>query len=191
MRPSPSSTFISKKSRLHEIIAEKSFKRGHFILASGLTSDHFFDLKPTLLDPEGANLIADLVLEKIDASTDAVGGLELGACPIVSSVCIKSYLIGRSLRTFYVRKEKKERGTKQRIEGCTIKKGDKVIIVEDVTTKGGSVMEAIAVVKAEGAEIIKVLCILDRLQGAKEHLAEQGIVLDYIFTKDEFMNPST
>lgn len=180
-------THASKKNRLQHIIAEKSFKRGHFILASGLTSDHFFDLKPTLLDPEGANLTADLVLEKIALDVDAIGGLELGACPIVSSVCVKSYLASRPLRSFYVRKAKKERGTKQQIEGCSLKKGDKVVIVEDVTTKGGSVMEAIHAVRAEGAEIVKVLCILDRLQGAQENLSREGIALDYIFTKDDFM----
>jgi len=177
----------SKKSRLQELIATKSFKQGHFILASGLTSDHFFDLKPTLLDPEGANLVADLVLEKIGKEADAIGGLELGACPIVSSVCVKSYLVGRPIRSFYVRKNKKERGTKQRIEGCSLQKGDKVIIVEDVTTMGGSVMEAITAVKAEGADILKVLCIVDRLQGARENLAKEHIVLDYLFTKNDFI----
>lgn len=176
-----------KKERLQKIIAEKSFKKGHFVLASGLTSDHFFDLKTTMLDPEGANLAADLILEKLPADIDALGGLELGACPIVSAVCVKSYLAGRKLKTFYVRKEKKERGTKQQIEGCTLEKGNKVVIVDDVTTKGGAVIDAINAVRKEGCEVAMVLSIVDRLQGAQENLDKEGVALDSIFTRKDFL----
>ncbi len=176
-----------KKQRLQAIIAEKSLKKGDFILASGAKSNYLFDLKNTLLDPEGANLAADLVLENISAETNAIGGLELGACPIISAVCVKSYLINRPLKTFYVRKEKKDRGSNKLIEGCELNKGDKVVIIDDVTTKAGSVMNAIKAVQNKGCIVIKVLSIVDRLEGATENLAKEGIPLDSIFTKNDFL----
>lgn len=177
----------TSKERLKAILKEKSFKKGHFVLASGAVSDHFFDVKITLLDPEGANLAADLILDKISSDVDALGGLELGACPIVSAVCVKSFLARKKLKTFYIRKAKKDRGTNKLIEGCTLEKGNNVIIVEDVTTTGGSVMDAITAVENEGGKVIKVLSIVDRLQGARENLEKKGIALDSLFTKNDFM----
>ena len=178
---------MSKKDRLKQIIIEKSLKRGDFILASGAKSDYLFDLKPTMLDPEGANLIGHLMLEKIGDDIDAIGGLELGACPAISNACTISYQIKRDLRFFYVRKEKKGRGTDQLIEGCELKKGDKVVILDDVTTKGGSVQEAIKVVQNVGCTVVKVLSIVDRNEGAKNNLAKDDIALEYIFSKDELL----
>lgn len=178
---------LPDRDRLKEIIIKKSLKRGDFTLVSGAKSNYLFDLKPTMLDPEGANLIGRLILEKLEDDVDAVGGLELGACPVVSSVCVISYQINRPLKTFYVRKEKKGRGTDQLIEGCELKKGDKVVILEDVTTKGGSVKEAIKVVLSVGCQVVKVLSIVDRNEGAKDNLAQDGIGLDYIFSKDELL----
>lgn len=177
---------MSKKSRLKAIIIEKSLKRGDFTLASGAKSTYLFDLKPTMLDPEGANLIGHLVLERLEDDVDAIGGLELGACPAVSNACVISYQINRPLKTFYVRKEKKGRGTDQLIEGCELKKGDKVVILEDVTTKGGSVKAAIQAVQNAGCKVVKVLSIVDRNEGAKANLEQEGIALDYIFSKDDF-----
>jgi orotate phosphoribosyltransferase len=178
---------MSKKDRLKEIIIEKSLKRGDFTLASGAKSDYLFDLKTTMLDPEGANLIGHLVLGKLGDDIDAIGGLELGACPAVSNACTISHQIKRDLRFFYVRKEKKGRGTDQLIEGCELKKGDKVVILDDVTTKGGSVKEAIKAVQSMGCKVVKVLSIVDRNEGARENLARDGIALDCIFSKDEIL----
>ena len=96
----------AKKLKLKQIIQEKSLKIGNFKLASGATSTYLFDLKPTILDPEGANLTADLILDMLPDDVTAIGGLELGACPIVSAVCVRSYQLGRQLKTFYVRKKK-------------------------------------------------------------------------------------
>lgn len=177
---------VSQKDRLKEIIIEKSLKRGSFTLASGAKSNYLFDLKATMLDPEGANLIGHLILEKLDDNIDAIGGLELGACPAVSNVCVVSHQIKRPLKAFYVRKEKKGRGTDKLIEGCELKEGDKVVILEDVTTKGGSVKEAIKAVQNMGCTVIKVLSIVDRNEGAKANLAQDGIALDFIFSKDDF-----
>ena len=180
----------NKRERLKEIIAEKSLTTGNFTLASGATSTYLFDLKTTLLDPEGASLTADLILENLaQEGVDAVGGLELGACPIVSSVCVKSYLSGAPIKSFYVRKEKKDRGSNKLIEGGSLNSGDKVVVLEDVTTKGGSVMNAIKVIKEQGCEIIKVLSVVNRLEGAKENLEKEGITLDSLFTRDDFDIP--
>ncbi len=174
------------KARLKEIILEKSFKRGDFTLASGAKSNYLFDLKTTLLDPEGANLSAKLVLDKIDKNIDAIGGLELGACPIVSAVCVLSFQEKRPVKSFYVRKEKKDRGTNQLIEGVTLKKGDNIIILEDVTTKGGSAMKAVEIVRNLGCNVNKIISMVDRQEGAKENLKNEGITLEAIFTREEF-----
>ncbi|MDA0781988.1 MAG: orotate phosphoribosyltransferase [Rickettsiales bacterium] len=181
----------NKKERLKQIIAQKSLTTGNFKLASGATSTYLFDLKTTLLDPEGASLTADLILENLaKEDVDAVGGLELGACPIVSAVCVKSYLAGSPIKSFYVRKEKKDRGSNKLIEGCGLNAGDKVVVLEDVTTKGGSVMNAIKVIQERGCKIVKVLSVVNRLEGAKENLEKESIVLDSLFTRDDFDIPT-
>ncbi|PIR38633.1 MAG: orotate phosphoribosyltransferase [Alphaproteobacteria bacterium CG11_big_fil_rev_8_21_14_0_20_39_49] len=181
----------NKKERLKQIIAQKSLTTGNFKLASGATSTYLFDLKTTLLDPEGASLTADLILENIaQEDVDAVGGLELGACPIVSAVCVKSYLAGSPIKSFYVRKEKKDRGSNKLIEGCSLNAGDKVVVLEDVTTKGGSVMNAIKVIQERGCKIVKVLSVVNRLEGAKENLEKEGVALDSLFTRDDFDIPT-
>lgn len=180
-------TLAEKSQRLKEIIIDKSLKRGDFILASGARSDYLFDLKPTMLDPEGANLIGELMLEKLEQDITAVGGLELGACPAVSNICVISYQKQREIKAFYVRKEKKGRGSNNLIEGAELIAGDKVVIIEDVTTTGGSSQKAIDIVRALGCEVVKVLSIVDRLQGAAANLAAKGVKLDALFTKDELL----
>lgn len=181
-----------KKQRLQEIISEKSLRIGDFVLASGAKSTYLFDIKMTMLDPEGANLAADIILEKLAGDDfNAVGGLELGACPIVSALCIKSFLANRKFKTFYVRKESKGRGTGRLIEGCDLEKGEKVIIVEDVATTGGSAMNAVKIVRNAGCEVHKVVTIVDRQEGAAENLAKEGIVLESIFSKDDFAIPKS
>ena len=112
---------VDKLQRLKEIITQKSLKTGNFTLASGATSTYLFDLKPTLLDPEGSSLAADLILDNLsNEEVDAVGGLELGACPIVSSVCTKSWLAKTPINSFYVRKQKKyiHQLIKIKMQGC-------------------------------------------------------------------------
>ena len=177
----------NKKERLKQIIVQKSLTTGNFKLASGATSTYLFDLKTTLLDPEGASLTADLILENLaKEDVDAVGGLELGACPIISAVCVKSYLAGSPIKSFYVRKEKKDRGSNKLIEGCSLNAGYKVVVLEDVTTKGGYVMNAIKVIQERGCKIVKVLSVVNRLEGAKENLEKEGIALYSLFTRDDF-----
>jgi orotate phosphoribosyltransferase len=173
------------KEHLKRILKDKSYLHGDFILSSGEPSKIFFDVKMTSLDPVGANLAAELMLKRLEGQNiTAVGGLAIGACPIVSAMCLKSYERNK-LSFFYVRKEKKQHGTKKDIEGATLAPNDKVAIVDDVATKGGSILEAIKHVKEVGCEVVKVIVLVDREQGAKEALAKEGYALESVFTRSE------
>lgn len=177
----------AKRDQLHEFIAEKSVKRGDFQLASGAKSDIFFDMKQTLLDPEGLELAADLLMDIIDQfpKVDAVGGLVIGACPIVDAICQKS-ITGRPLYGFHVRKEKKTTGTEQLIEG-PVKARSNVIVLDDVTTRGGSVLKAIHAVQEElNCNVVAVITIIDREEGTKEMLATEDLQLISLFVKSDF-----
>ena len=176
-----------QKDRLLTIIKQKSFLRGQFKLASGATSDYYLDMKPTTFDPEGAALVADIVFGMLrdDTAADAIGGLELGAVPIIAAVCARSFP-DRPIQGFIVRKETKDHGTAQKIDG-NFKPNSKVILLEDVTTKGGSVMQAVKAVRARGGEVTRIISILDRLEGAEENLKKEGIALQSIFTTKDLL----
>ena len=168
------------KSRLIAIIKDRSFSSGpEMKLASGKTSTIYFNMKPTMLDPEGAHLIGTLILEKLKGEkVDLIGGLEMGAVPIAAAVAAVSFAAGWPLPAFFVRKQAKEHGTKSLIEG--LKKGDtlkgkRVVILEDVTTTGGSALKAIEAVRAEGAHVVCVITVVDRQEGAAEAFAAAGV----------------
>ncbi len=183
----PGAGLAPQKARLLAIIKQKSFLRGQFKLASGATSDYYLDMKPTTFDPEGAALVADIIFSMLrdDTTSDAIGGLELGAVPIIAAVCARSFP-ERPIQGFIVRKETKDHGTAQKIDG-NFKPNSKVILLEDVTTKGGSVMQAVRAVRARGAEVTRIISILDRLEGAEETLKKEGIALQSIFTTKDLM----
>lgn len=176
-----------KRDRLREIIAQKSVKIGDFELASGAKSDIFFDMRKTLLEPEGLELATDLLMGIIDQfpEVDAIGGLELGACPIVSAVCLRSNS-SRPLYGLYVRKEKKTTGRKQLIDG-PVQQGSNIVVVDDVTTRGGSVLKAIHAVQNElNCNVVAVITIVDREEGARETLEAEGLRLIPLFVKSDF-----
>jgi orotate phosphoribosyltransferase len=175
-----------KRARLKSLVAAKSvLTGGDFKLASGGQSSVFFDMKMTLLDPEGINLVADLMLEMLQNERfDAIGGLVLGACPIVDAITLKAYP-ARRITGFYVRKEPKERGTNKMIEG-PLAPGAACVMVEDVTTQGSSVLKAITEARAIGCKVGTVVTCVDRQQGARERLKAEGIALKPLFTMDEF-----
>lgn len=176
------------RARLCAIIAEKSLNRaagGTFTLASGETSGFYFDMKPTLLDPEGANLVARGILARLaDDSFDYLGGLAMGAIPIVAAVTALAWP-ERAIPGFFVRPEPKERGTKRLVEG-NIAKGARVVLVEDVSTTGGSALKAAESVWQLDCTVLKVVTVVDRLAGARGNLAAKGIALDSLFTRDDF-----
>jgi orotate phosphoribosyltransferase len=178
----------AKRARLVGIIKALSFRTDRtFTLASGRTSNIFFDLKPTMLDAEGIDLIADAVLERL-SGIDAgyIGGLAMGAVPIVVACVLKSRATGRPLRGFWVRKEQKDHGAERRADGHLVD-GSRVIIVEDVTTTGGSALQAVAEARRHGCEVAAVVTVIDRLEGAREALAREGIELRAVFDRNDFV----
>ena len=169
-------------------LLELSFRRGKFKLASGKESDFYLDLKPTMFNPEGASLLAQLVLDRIkELPVDYVGGLELGAVPVVTTVAMLSAGTARPIPGFFVRKAVKDHGTKRLVEAVNDLTGKNVVILEDVTTTGGSAMQAIAAARAAGANIILVLSIVDRGEGALEFFQQRGIAFQWLFQMQDFI----
>ncbi len=164
------------RQRLLQLLREKSLKIGRFKLVSGLTSHYYFDSKLTTLDPEGGYLTARLLLEEIklrEIKADAIGGMTLGADPIVSAVAALSFAEKerfRPISAFIVRKESKQHGTQQFIEGFAGAAGTPAIVIDDVCTTGGSTMKAIKRAEEAGFQVTAVLCLVDREQGAREAL---------------------
>ena len=155
-------------------------KAGEFMLSSGKKSDFYVDCRKVTLHPKGAKLIANLILEKIKGlKVDAIGGLTLGADPIVGAVIALSDIPG-----FIVRKKAKEHGTQQRIEGL-LESGWNILVVEDVSTTGGSALQAIQAAESIGAKVIKVISVVDREEGASESLKKYAF--DPIFKKSELV----
>ena len=147
---------------------------GEFTLASGKKTNHYFEGKRLTLHPEGACLIGEEILDRLaGVDVDAVGGLVIGAIPIVTAVTLVSHKEGKPIPSFIVREEPKEHGTRKKIEG-QFRKGSKVAIIDDVITAGGSVKKAIEAVEAEGCEVVKVIVIVDRNEGGSERLRKEG-----------------
>lgn len=176
------------RTKLFDIIKTKSFVRGHVVLASGKESDHYFDMKPSMFDPLGADLLAALLLERISAfDADYVGGLEMGAVPLITPISIASLKAGKPLPGFFVRKTVKDHGTKKLVEGQSDINGKKVVIVEDVTTTGGSAMKAVRALEEGGAKVVLVISILDREENAAALYGEAGIPFQSLFRASEFL----
>ena len=169
----------ASRARLAEIIRKRSFGRGEITLASGRKSDFYFNLKPTMLDPEGATLLAELTFEALkDDQLDYVGGLEMGAVPLAGAIAQLSWIKGHPIAAFFVRKKPKEHGARLAVEGLAkgeSLQGKRVVIVEDVTTTGGSALKAVEAVRDAGAEIALVFTMVDREEGAAETFAEAGL----------------
>jgi orotate phosphoribosyltransferase len=175
------------RDKLFALLKERAFRRGRIVLASGRESDFYFDMKPAMLDPDGAALMAELILQRIQGvKADCVGGLEMGAVPLIAPVAMRSVDFGRRLPGFFVRKAVKDHGTKKRVDGADIA-GKTVIILEDVTTTGGSAMDAVKAVEDAGAKVALVISILDRGEGAAELYQDAGIPFASLFRAEEFL----
>ena len=161
---------------LNELLIARSVKRGSFILASGKPSDIYIDARLTTMSPEGMVLIGRLALAAIKSkgwSPDAIGGLTMGADPVSFSISHTSATNEMPIRAFSVRKEAKAHGTGNHIEG-PFKKGDRVVVVEDVITTGKSALQAIDAIEAGGGLIMGVLAVVDREDGGREAIAAKG-----------------
>ncbi len=179
-------TVAQCRTRLAEIIKEKALRFGEFVLASGQTSSYYIDGKMVTLDSEGAYLLARCLLDLLgETEIDAVGGMAIGADPITGAVVALAGANGRPLSGFMVRKEPKGHGTNQQVEG-PLEPGARVAMLEDTITFGGSTLRAIAAVEREKqARVVKVLVMVDRLQGAREALSAAGYELRSVFTIEE------
>ncbi len=162
-----------------------------FTLASGKQSSHFFDMKPVMMDPESAHLLGILIHSEIEklAPIDAVGGLELGAVPLTGIVIAKAGR-GSTMKGFIVRKEAKGRGGRKTgnppgIEGSTINKNDRIILLEDVTTTGGSALKAAKILSELGCNVVSCITILDREEGGIEAFSNAGIKLIPLLKKSD------
>ncbi len=180
-----------ERARLVAIVRDRSFRTGKFTLASGRESTLYFNLKPTLMQPEGSYLAArGLLALATDAHPDFAGGLEMGAVPILGAIAALSHLAGRPVATFFVRKKPKDHGTRLAIEGLKdgeTLSGRRVLMVDDVTTTGGSTMKAIEAARAEGAIVEDAVSLLDREEGAVENFASAGVRLRSVLRARDFV----
>jgi orotate phosphoribosyltransferase len=158
-----------------QLLCKRSFRRGKFQLASGDTSDYYIDGKMTEVYSEGAHLIGEVLYDYTkDLPFDAIGGLEAGAIPLATAAVISYQQHGRQLEGFWVRDKVKSHGTQKPIEG-NLAPGARVVIVEDVVTRGQSSLKAIKEVVSQQCKVVLVLALVDRLCGAAELFRANGI----------------
>jgi len=179
------------REKLFLLLQEKGFKKGKFLLTSGKESDFYIDCRPVTLHPEGAYLVGRLFFERLKNSLDqirGVGGMTLGADPMATAVSLVSYLEGKPIYAFLIRKEAKKHGRGLWIEGIqNLPEGTGVAILEDVVTTGGSTIKAIERAKEEGLRVVRVLAIVDRDEGGRENLKSYGYEIESLFTRHDFM----
>jgi orotate phosphoribosyltransferase len=183
---------LKAKERLIEIVLEKTFKYSDnppFTLVSGRKSNYYFNCKPTTLDPEGMNLIGELVFSMLaDADVVAAGGLTLGADAIANALSVISFQKGKPIRSFIVRKDVKDHGTMSGIEG-SVKPGDRVVILDDVITTGGSTIAAINRANGAGLVIDRVIALIDREEeGGRQNIQALVPRVDAVLTRTEIMS---
>ena len=176
-----------QEARLLQLIMEKAVeeKAEGFILASGIRTNLYVDLRKISLDPEGSNLVGTLILSKIRElapDADAVGGLETGSIPISTSIALLSRNDKKPLNAFWVRKKLKDHGLQNLIEG-NLKRGARVVIVDDVITTGGSSFQAAEAVNNFGAKVVQAITIVDR--GATENFKKAGIPYFSFFSEKD------
>jgi orotate phosphoribosyltransferase len=175
------------EARLLQLLKDRSFRRGTFRLASGGTSTYYIDGKMTEVFSEAVPLIGEVLYERTkDLGIDAIGGLEVGAVPLTTAAVFSYHLHGRKMEGFWVRAEVKRHGTQKAIEGNLVP-GARVAVVEDVSTQGTSAARAVEGVRRAGGEVVAIIALVDRLQGAAERFRELGIDrYESVFTIRDF-----
>jgi orotate phosphoribosyltransferase len=163
---------MTPRDRLQQLFRDRALQFGDFTLASGKKSSYYVNSKKVLFHAEAITLLGELLYEATaDLELQAIGGLEVGAIPMAAAALTAFHRHGRAVEGFFVRKAAKDHGSKERVEG-QVRAGDAVVVIDDVLTTGGSVVQAIEAVEAVGAKVLRVVCICDRLQGAGETLAK-------------------
>ena len=174
------------RGELRDLIVELCVERREITLSSGKKSDFYLDLRRLLMRPRGVKLAGELLLERLGSggpAVDAVGGMAVGAVPLVAAVLAAAARDPHAaLVGFFVRKEAKKHGLGNRLEGA-FAPGQSVALVEDTTTTGGSTLDALDAVLEAGGKVLRVLCLVDRGEGAREAFAARGIALEPLFTR--------
>jgi orotate phosphoribosyltransferase len=166
---------------LRRHVLEHALRTGSFTLKSGRTSTWFLDAKQTACRPDGILLVADAALEVIPPDADAIGGLTMGADPVAYGIAAVAATRGRNLRSFSIRKEAKDHGIVGRVAGA-LQPGDRVVVTEDAVTRGTSIMEAVDVVRAYGADPVAIVVIVDRGGTCAAMAAAAGIAFHALLT---------
>ena len=173
------------KEQILKMLKEKAYRKGEFTLSSGKSSEHYVNCKPVTLSGEGLYLISNLMLDNIKPDVVAVGGLALGADPLVSGVAICSALDMRLINALIVRKEPKGHGTGAWIEGKLPPEGTKITILEDVITTGGSAIKAANKIIDAGFTVERIVSIVDRQEGGKDVIIDAGFESISLFTLED------
>lgn len=177
------------REELLELIRKEAVIRQPVKLACGRMSDYYIDVRKVSLTSNGLSLISYLIWEKVrDDDITAVAGPTLGADPIIGGICMAAYKDNKNLKGFIIRKEPKKYGRQKMIEGPQIEAQDKVIIIDDVVTSGGSLIKAIEVLREEKIKVVKAVVVIDRQEGAYENFAKIGCPLISLFTKDDILS---
>jgi len=170
------------RDRLLDLLCEFAYREGDFVLSSGQKSSYYINCKPVTLHAEGALATGRVLLSMLPPQVQAVGGLTLGADPIVTAVSVVSALEGRSIPALIVRKETKGHGTMAYIEGPVLPEGTNVAVLEDVVTTGKSAMQAVERLRGAGYKVDRVLSLIDREQGGAQLYREAGLDFQSVFT---------
>lgn len=179
------------RARLLELFKSRAVSFGRFTLASGRESTYYINSKKAIFNSEALWLLGDQIWEATrDLNVQATGGLEVGAIPMAAAAAMRYHEEGRELEAFFVRKQAKDHGSRERIEGV-LQAGWRVAVLDDVLTTGGSVMQAIAEVELAGAQVAAVVCIVDRLEGAQDLLAPRYNYLPLFTIRDFGIEPPT
>jgi len=170
------------------LLKRQSLKKGDFILTSGKKTGFYIDARATTLTPKGAYLAASLVLDYAKSEKiNAIGGPTMGADPIIGAIASLCYLNKLPIITFIIRGDKRKHGTKKQIEGPIIKKGSKILLIDDVATTGKSLIKSKKILNSSGYQVNKALVLMDRNEGAKENLAKNNLGLNSIFSIEELI----
>jgi orotate phosphoribosyltransferase len=173
------------RTRLLALLRERAFREGDFTLASGQKSNYYIDGRMIAVCPEGAYLIGEALVDLLkDVDCNVVGGLAVGAVPIVTATMVACYRHGRPMEGIWVREKAKDHGMQKQIEG-KLPENPRVVIVDDVITSGGSSLKAAEAVEAAGGKVVLMAAIVDRQQGAAELFASRGYEYRPLFIKDD------
>jgi len=174
--PQAAKEMSPRHPELADCIQRKALRFGDFQLSSGRRSDYYLDGKMISFDPEGISLVVEALLQELErVSFSAVGGMDMGATPIVAGLALRSEQLKRPIPTFTVRKDKKAHGTQKQIEGPLPPAPCDVVVVDDVVTSGGSIVQAIEAVEARGYRVVLAISVVDRNAGGREALRKRRI----------------